>query len=242
MKYILLVMLAIIGASPAYAQIEVKDVFGPYEPVEYSVKTAAESKSLWSIRPLDNQTQYTTRDYGHVQALWGQPGRYEIEATVITVDFDARDFNVIKYTRQFVLSGVAPPPPGPTPGPVPPNPPGPTPPPTPDIPNDKFDNLGARLDAEADKVNLQFDKRAAVAAIYRETSNEMLAGKILRIEDAASSIAAKEVALGLDASWLPVRKLVSNDGIKRSPLSWQDAIAWYMVVATGYNGGRFDGR
>jgi glycosyltransferase involved in cell wall biosynthesis len=74
--------------SVASAQIEIKDSYGQYEPIEFTLRPQENAQAVWEVRPLSGQTEYTTRQYGQTQAMWAQPGKYLIVATVVVVDFD----------------------------------------------------------------------------------------------------------------------------------------------------------
>jgi len=234
MKYLFLLLLLCLP-SVASAQIEIKDSYGQYEPIEFTLRPQENAQAVWEVRPLSGQTEYTTRQYGQTQAMWAQPGKYLIVATVVVVDFDAKTFKIDKYSKEIAV-GSLPPSPVPPP-PTPPTPPGPVPPsPTPSVPTDKFNNLGQRVDAACTAANLQLDKRQTVGAIYQDVANSMKSGKIVTVGAAASTQLAKEKALALDTSWAPVRKIVVDEGVARTPMSWEDVILLYEATARGYNG------
>lgn len=226
----------------AHGQIQVKETFAEYEPVEYWLDSVEGAKAVWEVRPLDGQFRYASQEYNKadrvVYGFWGQPGRYQLSATIIVVDFEAKTFEVDKDSRVFTIIGDIPPvppvPPGP--GPNPPDPPVP-PKPTPAVPPDKFDNLGQRIDAQADKDNLQFDKRQALSTVYLNVVQGLEGGKYLTVTETNKYINAQENSLGLDSSWMPTRKILEEDGKKRSPMSREEAEEWYSAVAAGYKGG-----
>lgn len=230
MKYLFLSLLLL--CSTAYGQIQVEKEYQQYEPVEITCLLPESAQVLWEVAPLDGQKTFSLRDYSTVQAFWGEPGRYEVEATVIVVDFDKKTFDVKRHKSLFTILGtVRPVPPGPGPGPKPPEP-------SPDFPTDEFDNLGARIDAEADKIGLQYDKRVAVASIYKTASQKMgEPGGFITVAEARDWIQKELSGMSLDSSWASVSTIIREDAAARAPLSWEETKNYYLAIAVGYNGG-----
>jgi hypothetical protein len=246
----LLALLLLLVCSSSYGQILIDEKFEQYQPVEFSFQASESSQAIWDIKPLSNQTRFSTRRYGNVYAFWGEPGRYQIEATVVTVDFDARTFDIQRYSKMFEIVGNAPVPPVP-PGPTPPgpNPPGPVPPgpnppapPNPSVPEDSFNNIGRRVDAAATTANLQMDRRFKVSEIYQGIAKDMFPPnqKFVKIEDVRKELISRLNALQLDGAWAPIIALINEEASKWSGdklMSWQDANRFYLAVAEGYKGG-----
>lgn len=237
-KLVLASLLALLSAGTSFGQINVKPEYELYEPVEYSLTQSTNSQAIWAVQPLDGQTRFVSKQYGDVYAFWGQPGRYALEATVVTVDFDARTFDIKKYNATFRIgtpSPVPPSPPGPQPGPVPPSPPGP---PSPSVPSDEFDNLGQRLSSVCEQAGLQYDLRLRVSEVYQTAATRMTqSGQFYRISDVKAWIESELNKLSLDSSWQVATKLLQEDAAKRAPQSWEQAYKWYRAVAIGYKGG-----
>lgn len=225
----------IILVCPLQGQIVVQPQYEAYEPVEIKCSAPENAQILWEIDALSGQKKYSLVQYDTVQAFWGEPGRYEVEATVIVVDFDTKQFNVNRYKARFEIVGNHPP--TPPPGPDNPDPPGPGPSPSPDVPSDQFDNLARRIDAEADKIGLQYDKRLAVSNIYQAASQKMgEPGGFVTVSEARYWIDTQLGSQGLDSSWSSVRQLVSDDAKNRTNLSWEEVKLYYQAIATGYKG------
>ena len=240
-----LAVILVLWANTVFGQIVVDKEYSQYSPVEYRLGLPnANAQALWEVKPLDGQTEYTTKTYtdsqGTVYAFWGQPGSYQLEATVVIVDFEAQTFEIKRYYADFKILGTPPEPgPGPGPGPEPP-PPGPTPPP-PDssVPNDQFDNLGQRLDGLADQIGLQVDLRNRVAEVFESTATKMTEpGSFVRLEDVKAYIEQELKQLSLDSSWDKLFILAREDAKKREPMSWEQAYNWYRAVAAGFKGSK----
>jgi len=240
-----LFLLACLLPLPATAQIVVDEQYEQYQPIEYSLQASPDSQAIWEIKPLSGQTRFSTRNYKNdagtpVYAMWAEPGRYQLEATVVTVDFDNRTFDIKKHSKIFTVVSATPGPIPPPPGPGP-TPPGPTPPNPSPIPADSFNNLGQRLNAKAAELNLQVDLRNRMAEIYSTAAKGMVGPnqKFFRIVDVRDFINQEVVKLNLDASWGTVRGLVVEEANKwtgASTLSWQEATEFYQAVSRGYKG------
>lgn len=249
-----LAVILVLLASPLFGQIMVDNEYSEYSPVEYGLATPDTANALWEIKPLDNQTEFSSRQYTKqdgtvVYAFWGQPGRYELEAVVLTVDVDWETQvvkpSLKKYNATFKIGGT--PTPVPPPGPIPPGPVPPTPvppvPPTPPspspIPNDEFDNLGQRLDNIADQIGLQFDLRNRVAEVFSSTAALMTEpGRFIQLSDVKSYLETELRKLSLDSSWDRMLVLLREDAKAREPMSWEAAYNWYRAAAAGFKGGK----
>lgn len=245
MKNFLSLMLLLIPGV-ACGQIMVDAEYGQYQPVEYRLNATDNAQALWEVKPLDGQKEFTSKEYSNdLYAFWGEPGKYELEATVVIVDFEAKTFQIKKYNSIFKIRGPTTPP-GPVP-PVPPVPPGPVPPtpgpipppptPTPTVPTDSFNNLGQRLDALCDSAGLQTDLRNRVAEVYQTASDKMTqSGQFFTILEVRTWIETELKQLSLDQSWQQTVDLIQADARTRGSMSWEAAYMWYRAVATGYRG------
>lgn len=238
LKYLL--PLIVLFSGVAQGQIVVDSEYGPYQIITFALDSPPEAQALWEVKPLDGQNEYTYKQFGETYVFMGQPGRYQIEATVVLVDFEAKSFEIKKYSSIFKrLSEGNPPTPPPGPTPPGPTPPGPTPPPTPDpaVPNDEFGNLGQRLDSLCDQLGLQYDLRVRVSEVYAEASTRMTQpGGFLTIKQAKTWIETQLSTLSLDSSWQKTQLLLQEDAKQRTPMSWEAAYNWYRAAATGYKG------
>ena len=233
---LLIFTIMLLGAVTGNAQIVVDKEYGQYQPIEYSLTPKENSKAIWKVQPLDGQSIYSTKQYGVVYAFWGQPGRYQLEATEVIVDFEQDTFDIEQHNAIFTIKGQTPVP-NPTPRPDPSPDPEPSPEPSPAVPSDIFDNLGQRIDSKADELGLQYDKRLALSQVFVDVANKMEAPATILTSTAASKFIADGIkAIGIDASWKPVTDLIFADGKARTPMSRQDVIQWYRVVAVGYKG------
>lgn len=153
-------------------------------------------------------------------------GRGKVWIDLTAIDFAAQTFE----QKQFVIEvGESPDVPEPDEPDEPDNPP------SPDVPGDDFDNLGQRIDAAADKANLQVDKRQRVAEVYRGIAERMKSFDLKRASDAAADLKSGVDVLGLGQEWVAVFDIAAKDVAKRD-LSWSQAIAWYMAIAEGLEG------
>jgi hypothetical protein len=226
------------GTLPASAQIVVQPEFGRHEPVEWSLQQRGDDvQVLWDVRPRDGKQEYTMRDYAGVQAMWAQPGRYAIEATVVIVDFDARTFELKRYRETIrIRDADGPLPPGPDP--PDPDPPGPEPEPQPAVPEDRFDNLARRVDQVVRASNVQRDKLIELASVLDGVADRMESVQIKRISDAVAEISDAEKRLGMRKDYGVVREVYREDAVERAPMTWVDAIEWYRALAVGLRGGK----
>lgn len=228
MKYLSLLLTLI--CTPCLAQIEVDETYSQYQPVEIKLQAPEGAQALWEIKPLGKQKLFTTRQYGDIQAFWGEPGKYEVEATVIVVDFDAKTLDVKRYQSVFEILGSSP---------VPPTPPGPGPEPdNSEVPEDPFDNLGRRIDAEADKLGLQQDVRTNISNIFLSASRKMMEpGGFVKLSEARDFISSEYGKITVPDGFDDIYSIVKNDGNNRT-LSWEEGYLWYRAVAAGYKGGK----
>jgi hypothetical protein len=212
--------------------------YGQYQPVEFRLLQGDSAKAVWEIRPLDGQTQFTTRKYGEVNAFWGQPGAYELSATVVTVDFEADTFDIKQYKALFKIVGYSPKPKPDDPvDPVNPiDPVDPIDPVVPDLPGDEFGNIGQRIDKVADDLGLQYDKRLAVSEKFKETAIKMKSGSILKVADARKFLSDGLNSLNLTDEWEAIQRLMTEDAQNRTPMSFEEVQKWYLAVAAGYKG------
>jgi hypothetical protein len=218
-----------------WGQINVQPEYTLYEPIEYSLEQTNSSQAIWEIKPLDGQTKFTSKKYGNVFAFWGQPGRYQLDATIVIVDFDAKTFDIKKETATFAIVS------GPTPPPVPPTPPTPTPPtppepPSPSVPTDKFNNIGQRVDALADEIGLQYDLRLRVAEVFSSIATQMKDSRVWKVADAKQLLTTKLNALNLTTEWKAVEDLLLKDATSRTPMSFEEVQDWYQAISVGYKG------
>lgn len=107
-------------ASTAFAQIAVPTTTLPYEPIvaTATVPATGDSQVLWEYPPTVRAIQLDAKTLH----IWAPPGSHLLGATVITIDWDSRRFNVLRHSATFSVSGSPTPPPGPGPGPLPPTP------------------------------------------------------------------------------------------------------------------------
>lgn len=234
-------------AVPAYGQIDVKEKYGQYEPIEIRLADMGpNAQVIWDIFPRSGQQHYTSRDFrddtGPLRAVWGEPGEYEVQAIVFIVNFETKTSDLKRFQDRFTIEGLQPgpvPPPGP--GPVPPPGPGPVPPPVPppgpSVPPDAFSNVGQGIDGLADAASLQYDIRVKVSDIYADVATKLDQRNILQIRDAAAEIERREKGLNLSAAWAEVHAYVVKNGTSFGPMDREQAIAWYRAVAAGYKGG-----
>lgn len=225
--------------SICYGQIRVDEKYDLFSPIEYSLEGLDEnSQAIWDLTPLSGQTRYATKQYGNVNAFWGEPGKYQLEATVVIVDFEAKTFDLKRYSKIFEITGKAPPEPDNPDNPDNPDQPDdPVDPPT--VPTDLFQNLGRRIDKAATESNLQYDKRVAVAEVFYKTASKMMEpGGFVKSSEARDYVSKELSNLNLDSSWDSVKKLYTDDGIARTPMSWEELYNWYKAVGNGFKGGK----
>lgn len=231
MRYAISLLLAL-ATVPAWAQIKIDEEYGRYQPVEWSLSVPdADAKALWEVRPLSGQSEFTTRTYGDVTAFWGEPGKYQVTATVVVVDFDAREFDVKRFVEVFTILGNVEPDDGDDDDVTPPTPP------DPQLPADQFDDLARRIDAIAKEKGVGTEVRKKLAAEFFEVSRLLSSGEILRISDAAKRIEDAESGVDWDAGSKAMRNVYVADGMERTPMGLEEAAEWYNVVGLGLNGG-----
>ena len=236
----LLALIMLLVSTTAYSQIVVKDEYFQYEPVEIKFQTTPNAKVVSEIKPLSGQTKWSSRNYGDITALWGEPGRYEVSATVITVDFDNRTFDVDRWHNVFIILGSGPPGPPEPPGPEPPGPQPPEPP-QPTVPTDIFNNIGRRIDAKADELNLQYDMRLRISELFEEVVKKMQpSGGIVQTDQARNWLQQQYNKLSLGSSWKELNNMITlagNEWASTQGFSWEEVQAFYLAVAAGYKGG-----
>lgn len=149
-------------------------------------------------------------------------GRLWVDITVI--DFETQFFD----QKQFVLEV------GEVPEPDEPDQPD-NPEPEPVVPGDDFDNLGQRIDKQADADNLQVDLRQRVAEVYRDVAERMASYEIKQSRVAAAEITSRVAELRLPESFTKALGIAGEDAKKRE-LSWAALVKWYMAVAAGMEG------
>lgn len=222
-------MLSLVSLSPLAAQgLEVQPSAKMFEPIVVTHETGTTIQILpWgTVLPkfLDEKNIKRFEDH----TVWcAPPGAYLVNG--------GGDLKIV------IIEGNVPTPPEPGPLPPGPNPPPPPPGPgpSPKVPEDRFDNLGRRIDEAAAKANVQVDKRFALAEKFFEVSKKMKSMEYKTIGEASSFLEKAEDSLGVKTGgWVEVRKVYVQDGIKRSPMSWEDATDWYSVVAVGLKGAK----
>lgn len=157
-------------------------------------------------------------------------GTGKIWIDVTAVDFEKQIFD----QDSFVIDVEGSPEPEP-------EPPGPDPEPEPDdseVPEDKFDNLGQRIDSQATADNLQLDLRNRHAEIYASAAKKMEERQLVRTSDVKEYTQSELAKLQRDTSWTKTIDIITKSANNLSPLSWADTILWYKAVAAGLRGGR----
>lgn len=157
-------------------------------------------------------------------------GTGKIWIDVTAVDFEKQIFD----QNSFVIEVEGSPDPEP-------EPPDPEPEPEPDdseVPEDKFDNLGQRIDSQATADNLQLDLRNRHAEIYETASKKMEDRQLVRTADVKAYVQTETAKLTRDTSWTKTVDIITKSANDLSPLSWADTILWYKAVAAGLRGGR----
>lgn len=233
-------MLSLAG-SGAYAQLDLNDVYSPYQPIEIKLKTpiveGGKLTSIWEIP--DASIREVGADKLHV---WAKPGKYLVTATVLvtkTIKVDDQDIEVLvpntfqKHRAEFTVIGL-------TPGPTP-VPPGPTPPTPSVIPEDEFDNIGRRIDQwirETVPVANQH-KRIEMAAAYKAAADRISLN--FNIAEANQIIAeARNRILQPQAvadSWAIVGQRINQDASGRNWVNKNALANYYRAMSIGTLGG-----
>ncbi|MCA9190408.1 MAG: hypothetical protein KDB03_01545 [Planctomycetales bacterium] len=116
------------------------------------------ASGMVSLRASDSQRNpVQVEDVGDGKYLVLGGGR--VWVLVTEIDFEPKRFD----QTDLVLDIGLVPDPGPRPGPTPPGP-------NPDVPAEAFDDLGRRIDAICDSLNLQIDLRQRVDKVYLDVA------------------------------------------------------------------------
>ena len=210
--------------SPASAQIKLAKVVDPYQPIV--VESASEATAYtWSYpAPLVG----IQIDNGRSVHLWAPPGKYRVQLTTISVDWEAEKLTTATFTAAFTVGD-------PQPGPKPPGPKPPTPKPANALAQKTQEALG-RVDAGF----LNFSK--TVAANYRrfadeaaaapsEWTPETLSGRVATAN--ATSLPTAALA-GWAGFWAPLTQALVDEKIDSSDLD--GFVAAFRTIADAIEG------
>ena len=239
---ILLAQMAMVVASIAYGQLEIKSGTALLLPAGTEVREVGGRVMLRSDQSLQGdfgQVVIAESDAAKIdfeveneqrepvafekltktEIFLGAPGKYFVEVTAI-------DFAKSIYGRKKVVVEVGGDTPGPGPGPDPG--PGPTPP-TPGPDSSEFDGLAGRVAVYAAKLGM--DQRSQIAGVLGNAADKMRSFEFKLPEQAKEYIAR---------NWPPctspdckaIWDLVAVDAAKRM-LSWEETQEYYHTVAKG---------
>jgi len=220
-----LALLVVLCLSSAVFAIDVQSTANPYEPIVVQHETGTKIQILpWGTKVPEFLDQKHIKIFESHTVFCAPPGSY-----LVSGDGDL---------KIVIIQGKTPTPPDDedeeedeTPDP--------DPEPTPNVPTDRFDNLGQRIDAKANELNVQRDTRTRLSLCFRETALALEKREILLVQDAANKILECELELGIKEgeTWKQVRAIYVKDGTERSPMSIETVVAWYRAVAAGLSGG-----
>ena len=174
--------------------------------------------------------QFTSTEFGIL-------GTGTIWVDVTIVDFEKQIFDQDSFVIEVGPDDPPPPDPDEPDEPDEPDNPDPDEPDDGEVPEDPFDNLGRRIDSQADEDNLQMDKRFAVAAMFADVADKMESREIKRASDAREYLNQQLRTLQTGPEWQATLKVADTDGRNRPPLDYPQTIAWYRAVAAGFKGG-----
>lgn len=232
--------------STLFAQIDVKASYSLHEPIVLNVnvpKAGADTKltTIWEL------SAGSWREFNNSVAVWGPEGRYQVSCTTLqtkTVTLEGQQFDVLvpnsfnRYRAEFTIGTV---PPGPNP--PGPNPPGPNPPPNPTIPDDRFDNIGKRLDSWINAIpdaNAK-TKRFAMGVIYNTCAKKMETAEFKTISESNAYISAeipKLITPEVQTHWNDVASKLKDDLSKRTLANRMDLMDYYRAISVGMLGGK----
>lgn len=106
-----------------------------------------------------------------------------------------------------------------------------------DVPADAFDNLGRRIDAQADQDALDAQSRDRLAGVLADVAEKMEARRFIRSQDAKAYAMSKISDLSLGQSFQAALDIMYRDGAARAAMDWQATISWYKAAAAGFKGG-----
>jgi len=100
---------------PVLGQITVEPEYQPHQPIVATLTAqtpdGAQLIARWDI---SKPAQLVVLDGGLVAHIWAPPGSYEIECEVITIQWEAKEFNIADHSAEFQVTGATPEPgPGP---------------------------------------------------------------------------------------------------------------------------------
>lgn len=104
------------------------------------------------------------------------------------------------------------------------------------VPEDKFDNLGRRMDQKADSIALDDTVRQEVAEVYFYVAREMEAFNIRTASDARKIVNTRLELVNLTEDAKKVMEIANQDSASRQPLPWDDLILWVRAVGNGFKG------
>ncbi len=199
------------------------------------VRVNAPSGAQVKIRVEDAQRKrITSRELSPNVFTIEQTGRFYVDVTI--VDFDKKLFE-----QEMVEVVVGPPAPPLPPGPSPPPNPGPAPPnpgpPSPNIPNDEFGNLAQRIDTKCDEQYLQVDLRLRLAEVYSQASAGMTTLPLrFKTQHEVSLFVSQQKASLAAHAFTDVFKLMSDEAVRHTPMSWEEIARFYAAIAIGLKG------
>lgn len=153
-----------------------------------------------------------------------------VEVLCTVVNFSAQKFDQRLLHTEVVKNPNPPPDPDPDPDPDP------EPEPDPDwvskVPDDKFDNLGKRVDTKAHELNLT--RRDTLSAHFLQLSADMFSLKVRSTADATARI--NTFGPQYLPEWKPIFDLMRTDAAGRQ-FSFDEMAHYYNAIGVGIRGG-----
>lgn len=199
------------------------EITGPSEVAEHKLAKFAiadvtpEAKSVWAVRPIGCDLDQV----GNTLTLTGEPGTYEVEATV--VDFEARSLE--RLVKLFEIGDGKPTPIPPEPGPNPQPDPQPKP----------LTELGKAVQSWS--AAMPEAERAALAKSFANAANVLTSSATVEQCEATARDMNREAIGASRNEWLPFfRKLQDNLLARKAAGQWSkasDCIQAYREIAAG---------
>jgi len=219
-RFILPLLLLLIGSSVLFGQgVEIKS--------ESRLRLEAQGEAngwIWFAPP-----SLTVEQRGQVLLVEGPPGKYRVQVTSLTMDYEAKTFTMESGFIDIVLGGK-PTPPGPGPGPV-----------DPTLPDDEF-GFGAAATSWLSTVKPEYLGYAVqLGANLRTAGKQLESGEIAEINTALSQVAdnnQKILVTGSEqsAAWKEFNSSFNKKLNEHWPLDKSQTVAMLYNVAAVLGG------
>jgi hypothetical protein len=231
------ILLLLLLASPAAAQISLPDAIVQHTPIVAGcsciVPPDAEVKFMWRL--TGNGGYLLTVEDGKKAHIWAAPGSYTLDATIVwmatdKVTIDGKELRVLiewdlqQYSKTFKVVEKEPAPPGPDPVP-----PGPDPAPVPT-------GFKAQILAAYKSINAPAGSAAKVAVVYRAVAAKAAANPnvytpALMVDQAKNKVVT-ELTVAEGRAWAPFWPKM-NDAFKELKLK-EDDLASFIEYFTQF--------